>query len=189
MWSEESALRLDSSDQIQIRISEIHDLSVFLGKDLKKVFLTSSLWKKNRYATDVYRSRKWSFFGSPVFLVVKNPCDLSSQIRVWILPKKRTQSKGLILWAGLAIPAEVTFIPVIHEKGQTGAVIFIQRFEAIRMSSVLPAVLSLAWFIRRTPGNRDYLENFHPGSRHHNTGMPANRAGSVELQGLSKGNS
>ena len=51
----------------------------------------------------------------------------------------------------------------------------------MRMSSVLPAVLSLAWFIRRTPGKRDYLENFHPGSRRHNTGMPANRAGSVVL--------
>ena len=27
------------------------------------------------------------------------------------------------------------------------------------------------------PGKRDYLENFHPGSRHHNTGIPASRAG------------
>ena len=26
-------------------------------------------------------------------------------------------------------------------------------------------------------GKRDYLENFHPGSRHHNTGIPANRSG------------
>ena len=39
----------------------------------------------------------------------------------------------------------------------------------MRMSSVLPAILSLAWFIRRTPGKRDYWENFHPGFRHHNT--------------------
>ena len=31
---------MDSSDQIQIRIFEIHNLSVFMGKDLKKVFLT-----------------------------------------------------------------------------------------------------------------------------------------------------
>ena len=36
-----STLRMDSSDQIQIRIFEIHNLSVFLGTDLKKVFLTS----------------------------------------------------------------------------------------------------------------------------------------------------
>ena len=35
-----STLLLDSSDQIQIRIFEIHNLSVFMGKDLKKVFLT-----------------------------------------------------------------------------------------------------------------------------------------------------
>ena len=34
-----STLRVDSSDQIQIRIFESHNLSVFLGKDLKKVFL------------------------------------------------------------------------------------------------------------------------------------------------------
>ena len=27
------------------------------------------------------------------------------------------------------------------------------------------------------PGKRDYLENFHLGSRHHNTGIPANRSG------------
>ena len=32
---------------------------------------------------------KWSFCGSSVFLVVKNPHDLRSQIRFWILPKKR----------------------------------------------------------------------------------------------------
>ena len=28
-------------------------------------------------------------------------------------------------------------------------------------------------------GKRDYLENFQPVSRHHNTGIPANRAGSA----------
>ena len=33
-----STLRVDSSDQIQIRIFEIHNLSVILGKDRKKVF-------------------------------------------------------------------------------------------------------------------------------------------------------
>ena len=36
-----STLRVDSSDQIQIRKFEIHNLSVFLRKELKKVFLTS----------------------------------------------------------------------------------------------------------------------------------------------------
>ena len=33
-------------NQIQIRIFEIHNLSVFLGKDRKKVFLTSGFSKK-----------------------------------------------------------------------------------------------------------------------------------------------
>ena len=31
------------------------------------------------------------------------------------------------------------------------------------------------------PGKSDYLENFHPRSRHHNTGIPANRAGLVVI--------
>ena len=41
-----SRLRADSSDQIQIRIFQVHNLSVFLGQDLKKVFLTSVSSKK-----------------------------------------------------------------------------------------------------------------------------------------------
>ena len=44
--SRKSTLRVDSSDQIQVRIFEIHNLSVFLGKDLKKIFLTSGFSKK-----------------------------------------------------------------------------------------------------------------------------------------------
>ena len=52
-----STLRVDSSDQIQIRIVEIHNLSVFGGKDLKKVFLTNGFSKKKLYASDaVYLS-------------------------------------------------------------------------------------------------------------------------------------
>ena len=39
----ESILRMDSMDQIQIRILGIHDLSVSLRKDLKKVCMASSL--------------------------------------------------------------------------------------------------------------------------------------------------
>ena len=42
-----STLRVDSTDRIQIRIFEIHNLSVFGGKDLKKVFLTSGFPNKN----------------------------------------------------------------------------------------------------------------------------------------------
>ena len=37
--------------------------------------------------------------------------------------------------------------PLLHEPGQPGAAIFIWRLEAARMSSVLPAVLFLAFFI------------------------------------------
>ena len=40
----------------------------------------------------------WSFFGSSVFLVVKNPYDLRSQIRFGFLPEKRTLSVGCIVW-------------------------------------------------------------------------------------------
>ena len=43
----ESTLRVDSSDQIQIRIFEIQNLSAFWGKDLKKVFLASDFSNKN----------------------------------------------------------------------------------------------------------------------------------------------
>ena len=48
------------------------------------------------------------------------------------------------------------------------------------MNSVLPAVLFFAWLtlIAGPLGERHYLGNFHPESRHHNTGIPANRAGS-----------
>ena len=49
----ESTLRVDSLDQIQIRSFEIHNLSDFLEKDLKKVFLTSGFSKKKKwYVTD-----------------------------------------------------------------------------------------------------------------------------------------
>ena len=36
--------------------------------------------------------------------------------------------------------------------------------------------------LARPPGKRDYLENLHPGSLHHNTGIPATQASSVVLQ-------
>ena len=37
---------MNSPDQIQIRIFEIHNLSVFLGKDLKKAFLIKAELKR-----------------------------------------------------------------------------------------------------------------------------------------------
>ena len=49
-----STLRVDSLDQIQIRICEIHKLSVILGKDLKKVFLTSGFSKKKNGTQQIY---------------------------------------------------------------------------------------------------------------------------------------
>ena len=45
--SRKSTLWVDSSDQIQIPIFEIHSLNVFGGKDLKKVFLTNGFPNKN----------------------------------------------------------------------------------------------------------------------------------------------
>ena len=61
------------------------------------------------------------------------------------------------------------------EKGWPGAAIFIQRLEAMRMNSVLTAVLFLAWFIRRA-ARQAWLLGI-PRSRHHNTRIPANRSG------------
>ena len=43
-----STLRVDSLDQIQIRIFEIHNLSFFGGKDFKKVLLTGVFSKKKK---------------------------------------------------------------------------------------------------------------------------------------------
>ena len=45
--SRKSTLWVDSSDQIQIPIFEIHSLNVFGEKDLKKVFLTNGFPNKN----------------------------------------------------------------------------------------------------------------------------------------------
>ena len=39
---------MGSSDQIQIRIFQIPNLSIFLGKNLKKVFLTSGFSQKKK---------------------------------------------------------------------------------------------------------------------------------------------
>ena len=51
-----STLRLDSSDQIQIRIFEIQNLSVFRGKGFEKSIFDKQFFKKKKkkkwYATD-----------------------------------------------------------------------------------------------------------------------------------------
>ena len=80
-----SRLRADSSDQIQIRIFEVHNLSVFLGQDLKKVFLTSGSSKKemvrdgSRTCMTLQLNLCWwrLIFKSPYlsfFLYVCSPC-------------------------------------------------------------------------------------------------------------------
>ena len=80
-----SRLRADSSDQIQIRIFEVHNLSVFLGQDLKKVFLTSVSSKKemvrdgSRKCMTLQLNLCWwrLIFKSPYlsfFLYVCSPC-------------------------------------------------------------------------------------------------------------------
>ena len=64
----------------------------------------------------------------------------------------------------LAFSVEATFIPVFHEKSQ-------------------PLCYPLSCFslgsFARPSGKRGYMENFHPGSWNHNTGIPDKRAGSV----------
>ena len=64
-----------------------------------------------------------------------------------------THNKGLITWAWKAMP----------------------------MNSVLPVFLFFAWLIPLAARQGWLLGKFPPGSRHHNTGIPANRAGSVVI--------
>ena len=47
-----STLRVDSLDQILIRIFEIHNLRVFLGKDLKKSIFDQRFFEQKWYTTD-----------------------------------------------------------------------------------------------------------------------------------------
>lgn len=54
--------------------------------------------------------------------------------------------------AVLARFAEVTLIPVLHEASQLRAVIFTDRFKAVRMSSVLLAVFLPVWLTRMALG-------------------------------------
>ena len=67
-----STLRVDSLDQIQIRIFEIHNLSVFMRKDLKKVFLTSVFSQKKMI---------WTYVGGALLSLSHiTPCLSSIQI-------------------------------------------------------------------------------------------------------------
>ena len=47
-----STLRVDSSDKIEIRIFEIHNLSGFFGKGFEKVFFDKRFFQQKCYTTD-----------------------------------------------------------------------------------------------------------------------------------------
>ena len=64
-----STLWVDFSDQIQIRIFEIHNLSGFLGKDLKKVFLTSGFLKNGRQQIPVCMTSIWTYVGGALLIL------------------------------------------------------------------------------------------------------------------------
>ena len=73
------------------------EIPIFIIPILCCFFFLSSPWGSVCCCSFFFLTRstcrchsKWSFFGSSVFLVVKNPYDLTSQIRFCILPKKRT---------------------------------------------------------------------------------------------------
>ena len=66
-----STLRVDSSDQIQIRIFEIHNLNVSWGKDLKKVFLTSGFLNKNGTQQVPYM---YDILTEPILLAISLQC-------------------------------------------------------------------------------------------------------------------
>ena len=66
-----STLRVDSSDQIQIRIFEIHNLSVFLGKDLKSIFDKRFFAKKNGLNLCWWRLIKFEPYHS-MFVIYSN---------------------------------------------------------------------------------------------------------------------
>ena len=60
--SKKFTLWVDYSDHFQIRNFEIHNLNVFLGKDLKKVFLTSGFPNKNGWNSN------WAYVGGALSL-------------------------------------------------------------------------------------------------------------------------
>ena len=76
---------------------------------------------------------------------------------------------GLITLAGLLLFTGGDFDPAIHKVIQCGAAMFRERMEAVRMNSVLPAVLLLANMITVHAGD--------PGCWHLNTGILLTRLG------------
>ena len=74
-----------------------------------------------------------------------------------------TYNKGLITWTGLASSAEVTFIPVLHEKGKSGAAIFIY---STSMISGYPCSVSRLVYSPRRPANVGKFPLGFPVSQH-----------------------
>ena len=66
-----SILRVDSSDQIQIRIFEIHNLSVFFGKGFEKYFWQAVFRKKNGLNLCWWRLIKFEPYHS-MFVIYSN---------------------------------------------------------------------------------------------------------------------
>ena len=104
---------------------------------------------------------------------------------------------GRFVW--LDSSAEVTFIPVLHELFMEAGTFLFKRPKWLDRSKrttfkggskytgrTETKLVRSIWFpteISRIldwiESARDYLENFQPESRQHNTGIPANRAGSA----------
>ena len=84
-------------------------------------------------------------------------------------------------WEVVSSPPPPPLILVLHEKQP-----FLDRDwkQCARAVCYPLSCFSISSFAG-PPEKRDYLENFHPRSRHHSTGIPANRAGSVVIQSQS----
>ena len=79
--------------------TEIYTFRIFIPSLCCFFFLSLPRWVSVFFPARSARTcrchGKWSFFGSSVFLVVKNPYDLRSKIRFWILPKKLKPTRSL----------------------------------------------------------------------------------------------
>ena len=79
--------------------TEIYTFRIFIPSLCCFFFLSLPRWVSVFFPARSTRTcrchGKWSFFGSSVFLVVKNPYDLRSKIRFWILPKKLKPTRSL----------------------------------------------------------------------------------------------
>ena len=132
---------------------------------------------------DLYLLLAFKNFGS-----IKFSCILSHEPRKRQIPKlSRTNCVTIqltvraswhepgwpVLKSWLALPWWLLFRYYMKRASQEPSFLFRDWKQCVQWS-VLPACF-IHWAARK----HDYLENFHPGYRHHNTGIPAKRAGSV----------